>query len=58
MPWIVGFFVDEKRWADLHGTFWRFWADLKRVLGLSAVDVRLEEKVEAFGGEPGSRVMP
>jgi hypothetical protein len=57
-PWIVGFFVDEKRWADSHGTFWRFWADLERIWGLSEVDVRREEKVEAFGGEPGSRVMP
>jgi hypothetical protein len=52
------FFVDEKRWADSHGAFWRFWADLERILGLSEVDVYWEEKVEAFGGEPGSRGMP
>ena len=57
-PWIVGFFVDEKRWVDSHGTFWRFWADLERILGLSEVDVRREEEIEAFGGEPGSRGMP
>jgi hypothetical protein len=47
------FFVDEKRWADSHGTFWRFWADLERIWGPSEVGVRREEKVEAFGRGPG-----